>query len=161
MLQHCGKVFFRVVAIDRKNDVPTIFLDVLERRTGNFIGQVRFNHDSNYAAEYDSIRMSFDVMLPFMVDPAISANYLEDIIVGGIVWLTKDNHRTYRFTPNIYMVVHSYDGDPAFMQSVNEKTIEVLKKLDCESKDGVTWIFSNKKNHNYSYIFETVNSLHI
>lgn len=161
MLQHCGKIFFRVATIDRKNGVPTIFLDVLERRTGNFIGQIRFNHDSNYAKEYDFIRMSFDVMLPFMADPSTNANYLEDIIVGGIVWLTKDNHRTYQFTPNVYVVVHSYDSDTAIMQPINQKTIEILKKLDCESSDEVTWTFSSKKNHNYSYIFERINDYHI
>lgn len=157
MLQHCGKIFLKVSAIDRKSDVPTIFIDIIDRKSRKFIGQIRFNHDSNYVGPYDCIRMSFDVCDTYDIDPSNPSNILEDIIVGGIVWLTTDNHRTYRFVPKVYMAVHAYEDDPAVMKSINNKTIQILKNLGCinDASNG-TWSSSNV-TLNHQYIFSVVN----
>lgn len=157
MLQHCGKIFLRVAAIDRKNDVPTIFIDIIDKSSRKFMGQIRFNHDSNYDRGFDCVRMSFDVCDTHDIDPSNPSNILEDIVVGGIVWLTTDNHRTYRFVPKVYMAVHHYEGDPYIMQSINQETNRILEKLGfIHNSDMGTWSYSSI-NLNHQYLFSVIN----
>lgn len=49
MLQHSGKVFFRVSTIDREEGRnPKVYLDIFERDSQRLIGQMRFNSDPIY-----------------------------------------------------------------------------------------------------------------
>lgn len=96
MLQHLGNIFFKVSEIDRKQNhtVPTIYLDIYNKNTKQIMGQIRFNHDPNYSKVDKEIRMAFDVFDQNDIDP-LRTSLLEDIIVGGFVWITMDNHYTY------------------------------------------------------------------
>lgn len=160
MLQHCGKVFFKVATIDRKKDspTPTIYLDVIERSSSRFLGQIRYNHDPNYDKSPHGIRMAFDVVDPRLLDPSRSSSLLEDIIVGGMIWLTMDPHRTYDFRPKVYMSIHSYDADPDIMKIINQATLDILTKLECtkdESSD--FWTFSKITPSAQEYISSIIN----
>lgn len=158
MLQHCGKVFFKVSTIDRKGDVPTIFLDIIEKSSRTLIGQVRYNHDSNYEKQREYVRMAFDVVDPRLLDPTRDSSLLEDIVVGGMIWLTMDPHRTYDFRPIVYMAVHPYDADPEIMKIINASTINILTKLGCttNSEKG-TWSFSRIDSSSQKYISSIIN----
>lgn len=157
MLQHCGSIFLRVATIDRKGETPTIFLDIIEKSTCRFIGQIRYNHDPNYMGNHDAVRMAFDVVDPKSLDPSRST-LLEDIVVGGMIWLTMDPHRTYPFRPKVYMAVHPYDADPAIMTLINQATIDILNKLGCEADEekGI-WSFSRSDSFNHKYISSIIN----
>ena len=134
MLQYSGKVFFRVAAIDRKqNSNPTVFLDIIERESQRFIGQIRYNFDPRYSKSITEIRMSFDVVINTLIAPIRGGEErLEDIVVGGMLWLMKDNHYTYDFVPKVYMVVHSYEQDESIVKDINNKIIEILFKLGAQ-----------------------------
>lgn len=131
MLQHSGKVFFRVATIDRvEGQNPKVYLDIYERDSQRLIGQMRFNADPTYSKKKEDIRMSFDVLKTSMISPINGGSqFLEDIIVGGILWLIKDNHYTYPFVPKVYMVIHSYEQDEPIMRDINSLSLEILKKL--------------------------------
>ena len=158
MLHHCGKVFFKVSTIDRKGDVPTIFLDIIEKSSRTFIGQIRYNHDSNYEDQHEYIRMAFDVVDPRLLDPTRNSSLLEDIVVGGMIWITMDPHRTYAFRPVVYMAVHPYDADPEIMKIINSATIDILTKLGCyaDNEKGV-WSFSQIDSSSEKYISSIIN----
>lgn len=131
MLQHSGKIFFRVATIDRvEGQNPKVYLDIYERDNQRLIGQMRFNADPTYSKKKEDIRMSFDVLKTSMISPINGGSQLlEDIIVGGILWLIKDNHYTYPFVPKVYMVIHSYEQDEPIMRDINSLSLEILKKL--------------------------------
>ncbi len=153
MLHHMGNVFFTVEEIDRKDNnhnVPTIYLNIYNRTTRRIIGAMRFNHDPNYSKVFKHIRMAFDVFDPEDIDPTKS-NLLEDIIVGGFIWITRDNHYTYNFHPRPYMVVHNYDEDRDIMKMINAKTISILQSLDCKKGEGDEnmYIFSRELSTHY------------
>lgn len=158
MLQHCGKVFFKVSTIDRKGEVPTIFLDIIEKSSRTLIGQIRYNHDSNYEKPREYVRMAFDVVDPRLLDPTRNSSLLEDIVVGGMIWLTMDPHRTYDFRPVVYMAVHPYDADPEIMKIINSATIDILTKLGCEAdiEKGI-WSFSQINSSSEKYISSIIN----
>ena len=147
MLQHLGNVFFTVEEIDRKDNhnVPTIYLNIYNRTTRQIIGVMRFNHDPNYSKLAKHIRMSFDVFDPKELDP-IANTLLEDIIIGGFIWLTLDNHYTYNFHPRPYMVVHDYKEDSDLMKIINAKTVQILQSLECKKgeTDENMYIFSRE-----------------
>ncbi len=147
MLQHMGDVFFTVEEIDRKDNhmCPTIYLNIYNRKTRQIIGAMRFNHDPSYAKEAKRIRMSFDVFDPKDLDP-LRGNLLEDIIVGGFIWITMDNHFTYTFHPRPYMVIHNYKEDNPVMAGINAKSIEILQNLQCKKgeSDPNMYIFSKE-----------------
>ncbi len=132
MLQHLGNVFFTLAAIDRKADeeVPTIFLNILNRSSGKVIGQMRFNKDPLYSSANDEIRMAFDVLDPNLLDP-ISSTILEDIVVGGMVWCSMDNHYLFPYKMKPYMVIHNYPEDPELMQIINSRILNILSELKC------------------------------
>lgn len=92
MLQHSGKVFFRVATIDRaEGHNPKVYLDIYERDSQRLIGQIRFNSDPTYSKKKENIRMSFDVLKPSMISPLNGGSQLlEDIVVGGILWMIKE-----------------------------------------------------------------------
>ena len=128
MLQHCGKVFFKVSAIDRKGDVPTIFLDVIEKSSRTFIGQIRYNNDAHYENQHEYIRMAFDVVDPRLLDPTRNSSLLEDIVV------------------------------PEIMKIINSSTIDILTKLGCyaDNEKGV-WFFSQIDSSSEKYISSIIN----
>lgn len=152
MLQHLGNVFFTVSEIDRKDNhnVPTIYLNIYNRTTRQIIGLLRFNHDHKYSKNAQEIRMAFDVFDPKELDPCTS-NLLEDIIVGGFVWITMDNHYTYSFYPRPYMVIHNYKEDSDLMQMINAKSISILQELGCEkgTNDDNMYVFSKDITSRY------------
>lgn len=152
MLQHLNNVFFKVATIDRKqnHDVPTVYLDLYDRRERKIIGQIRFNHDPLYSKNSKYIRMSFDVFEIKDLDPTYTT-YLEDIIVGGFLWITMDNHYTYPFHPRPYMVVHNYKEDPELMKLINQKEISILQNLKCKhgEADENMYIFSREYTSPY------------
>ena len=123
MLQHMGDVFFTVEEIDRKDNhmCPTIYLNIYNRKTRQIIGAMRFNHDPSYAKEAKRIRMSFDVFDPKDLDP-LRGNLLEDIIVGGFIWINP------------------------VMAGINAKSIEILQNLQCKKgeSDPNMYIFSKE-----------------
>lgn len=155
MLQHLGNVFFRVSEIDRKQNhtVPTIYLDIYNKNTKQIIGQVRFNHDPNYSKVDKEIRMAFDVFDQNDIDP-LRSSILEDIIVGGFVWITMDNHYTYNFHPRPYMVVHNYKEDTDLMKTINAKTIHILQSLECKKGEGDTNMYIFSKENTTKYLSE-------
>lgn len=134
MLQHLGSVFFTVRTIDRKNgeEVPTVYLDIHTRESHpKLVGQMRFNKDKSYSSDNDLIRMAFDVINPEALDP-IKGRFLEDIIVGGFVWCTMDNHHLFSKKMKPYMVIHNYKEDNQLMKVINAQSIAILKQLKCE-----------------------------
>lgn len=160
MLQHSGKVFFRVAAIDRKQGSnPTVFLDIIERESQRFIGQIRYNFDPRYSKSASKIRMSFDVVINTLIAPIRGGEErLEDIIVGGMLWLIKDNHYTYNFVPDVYMVVHTYEQDEPEMKDINNKIIDILFKLGAkksQAQKGMIELESGKID--YSYVEKVIN----
>ena len=158
MLQHCGKVFFRVSTIDRKRDVPSIFLDIIEKSSRTLIGQIRYNYDFNYENQSEYVRMAFDVVDPRLLDPTRNSSLLEDIVVGGMIWLTMDPHRTYDFRPIVYMAVHTYDADPEIMKIINASTIDILNKLGCTNdKEKGIWSFAQINSSSQQYISSIIN----
>ncbi len=150
MLQHLGNVFFKVQVIDRKSEVPTIYLDLYRRDNKQFLGQMRFNHDPLYSKKSNEIRMAFDVFDPHELDPSTSS-LLEDIIVGGFIWITRDNHYTYSFHPRPYMTVHDYQEDSDLMRMINAATRNILVNLGCEvgGADQNMFIFSKEITSQY------------
>lgn len=158
MLQHSGKVFFRVSAIDRKvNGNPTVYLDIFERDSNRLIGQMRYNNDPLYSKNSKDVRMAFDVMKTSMISPINGGSQLlEDIIVGGILWLIKDNHYTYDFVPTVYMVVHLYEQDEKIMTDINSKTFEVLSKIGAKIGEKNMWKIS-AEDINYTFVEEVIN----
>lgn len=158
MLQHSGKIFFRVSTIDRgENNIPKIYLDIYERESQRLIGQVRYNFDPNYSKRKEDIRMAFDVLRPAMIAPINGgAQLLEDIIVGGVLWLIKDNHYTYPFIPKVYMVIHSYNEDEKVMKDINSKTVEVLAKIGAISSEKNMMKIS-EDNINFDYVRGIIN----
>lgn len=152
MLQHLGNVFFTVSNIDRKDNinVPTIYVNIFNRTTKEMIGQMRFNNDIKYSKNAKDIRMAFDVFNPQEIDPCRSS-LLEDIVVGGFVWLTMDNHYTYPFHPRPYMVIHNYIEDTDLQRMINSKTISILQELECTKgeADDKMYIFSKESTSPY------------
>lgn len=157
MLQHSGKVFFRVATIDReKGQNPKVYLDIFERDSQRLIGQIRFNFDPTYSKKPEDIRMSFDVLKPSMIAPINGGSQLlEDIVVGGILWVTRDNHYTYPFVPNVYMAIHSYDQDEAIMQDINVKTLEVLRNIGAKEENNMMKI--TEKDIKFDYVARIIN----
>jgi hypothetical protein len=155
MLHHLGNVFFVTESIDRKpnHTVPTVNLTIYNRTTRQIIGALRFNHDPNYSKNSKEIRMQFDAFDPKDLDPCASS-ILEDIIVGGFVWITRDNHYTYDFHPRPYMVVHNYDEDPDLMKIINAKTIQILKDLKCKKGDADENMYIFSKEFTSPYLSE-------
>ena len=150
MLQHFGTVFFTVTSIDRKEGgtPPTVFLNVYSRTSRELIGVIRFTYDPNYSKKREHIRMAFDVIDLKDIDPSYN-NVLEDIIIGGFIWLTMDNHYTYPFHPQPYMVVNTYNEDPEIMQMVNAKVISILKEIGLQSCEyDKMYIFSKEVTRN-------------
>ena len=157
MLQHSGKVFFRVTLIDRvEGQNPKVYLDLYERDSQRLIGQMRFNFDPTYSKKKEDIRMSFDVLKTSMISPVNGGSQLlEDIVVGGILWLIKDNHYTYPFVPNVYMVIHSYVEDEKVMKDINHKIIEILLKIGAEKNGNMLKI--SEKEIEYDYVAQIIN----
>ena len=157
MLQHSGKVFFRVSTIDRvEGQNPKVYLDIFERDSQRLIGQMRFNFDPTYSKKKEDIRMAFDVLKTSMISPVNGGSQLlEDIVVGGILWLIKDNHYTYPFVPNVYMVIHSYVEDEKVMKDINHKIIEILLKIGAEKNDNMVKI--SEKEIGYDYVAQIIN----
>ena len=157
MLQHSGKVFFRVATVDRaEGENPKVYLDIYERDSQRLIGQARYNFDPTYSKKKEDIRMAFDVLKPSMISPINGGSQLlEDIIVGGILWLMKDNHYTYSFVPNVYMYIHSYEQDEAIMKDINSQIIVVLKKLGAKQDGNMLKI--SEKDINYDYVAQIIN----
>ena len=151
MLQHSGKVFFRVAAIDRAEwQNPKVYLDIYERDSQQLIGQMRFNFNPRYSKKKEDIRMEFDVLKTSMISPINGGSQLlEDIVVGGILWAIKDNHYTYSFVPNIYMVIHSYDQDEPIMRDINHKIRETLSNIGAISEGSMIKISEDKIKYNY------------
>ena len=146
MLSKVGKIFFRVASISRsKGDlVPTIFLDILDASTGKFIGQMRFNKDEKYSSS--NIRMAFNVLDPNDIYPISQekCDLLEDIIIGGFIWLSMDNHHLVPKDVFPYMVVHNYKEDNLLMQPINAKILDILKSLGCSDEASV-YVFDPQK----------------
>lgn len=157
MLQHSGKTFFRVSTIDRKDgETPKIYLDIYERDSQRLIGQIRYNADPLYSQKKEEIRMAFDVLKPSMISPVNGGSQLlEDIIVGGILWVMKDNHYTYSFKPKVYMVIHSYEQDEPVMEDINHKATEILAKVGAK-KERDMWIIS-EENVRWAYVYRIIN----
>lgn len=157
MLQHSGKVFFRVSTIDRvEGENPKIYLDIYERDSQRLIGQIRYNFDPNYSNKKEDIRMSFDVLKPATISPLNGGSQLlEDITVGGILWVMKDNHYTYPFIPNVYMAVHSYEQDEKVMKDINSKIQEILGKIGAK-KENHMWKIS-EKDIRWNYVSQIIN----
>ena len=155
MLQHLGNIFFKVSEIDRKQNhtVPTIYLDIYNKNTKQIMGQIRFNHDPNYSKVDKEIRMAFDVFDQNDIDP-LRTSLLEDIIVGGFVWITMDNHYTYNFHPRPYMVVHNYREDTELMKTINAKTIHILQSLECKKGEGDANMYIFSKENTTKYLSE-------
>lgn len=149
MLSSIGKVYFQVVSVirNRKDEIPTIYLNILNSQTGEMLGQMRFNEDPNYLKGY--IRMAFNVRDSELINPSSQekCDLLEEIVVGGLIWISMDNHY---FVPKgvlPYMVVHSYPEDNSLMDMINLKIINILSDYGCnrEAKDG--WVFSPSKGN--------------
>ncbi len=159
MLQHSGKAFFKVAAIDRmEGKIPTIYLDIYDRDKEKLIGQIRFNFDPTYSTEKRDIRMAFDVVKLREISPLSGGyNLLEDIIVGGILWVMMDNHYIFDFTPNVYMVVHSYDQDEAVMKDINELTEQVLYNIGAKRIKFKTMWKLEKENMKFDYVQKIIN----
>lgn len=157
MLQHSGKVFFRVSAIDRvEGQNPKVYLDIFERDSQRLIGQMRFNFDPTYSKKKEDIRMAFDVLKTSMISPINGGSQLlEDIIVGGILWVMKDNHYTYSFVPNVYMVIHPYEQDEAIMKDINAKTLEILRDIGAKDENGMKKI--SEGNIKFDYVARIIN----
>lgn len=157
MLQHSGKVFFRVATIDRaEGHNPKVYLDIYERDSQRLIGQIRFNSDPTYSKKKENIRMSFDVLKPSMISPLNGGSQLlEDIVVGGILWMIKDNHYTYSFVPNVYMVIHPYEQDEPVMKDINHKIIEILGNIGAQREDKMIKI--SDKDIRYEYVARVIN----
>ena len=151
MLQHSGKVFFRVSTIDREEGRnPKVYLDIFERDSQRLIGQMRFNSDPIYSKKKEDIRMAFDVLKTSMISPTNGgAQMLEDIVAGGILWVMKDNHYTYPFVPNVYMVVHSYEQDEPIMKDINDKIVEILAKVGAKHDKSMMRISCNDVDLEY------------
>lgn len=160
MLQHTGKVFFRVATIDREEgESPRIYLDIYERDNyDRYIGQMRFNNDPTYSDEKEDIRMSFDVMDASEIAPLKGGSQLlEDIVVGGILWLQMDNHYIYKFVPKLYMVVHSYKQDEKDMEDINNKIKEILHKIGAKEEYDGGMISLLKEDINLDYASKFIN----
>lgn len=157
MLQHSGKVFFRVATIDRaEGQNPKVYLDLYERDSQRLIGQMRFNFDPTYSKKKEDIRMAFDVLKPEMISPINGGSkLLEDIVVGGVLWLMKDNHYTFSFIPNVYMVVHSYEQDEKIMEDINAKILEVLKNVGAKKENSMMKI--SEKDINFDFVSRIIN----
>lgn len=165
MLQYLDTIYLKVATIDRRNDSmhfnypPTVFLDIWDRRelSPTLIGQIRFNLDPTYSKKPSEIRMSFNVFNIDLIDPIKNPKLLEDIIVGGFLWITLDNHYTYDFHPNPYMVIHSYKEDNIKMESINSKVMSILSSLKCEKRENNIYVFS--KNTTSQYLSEKLSSV--
>lgn len=157
MLQHSGKIFFRVATIDRvEGQNPKVYLDIYERDSQRLIGQMRFNFDPTYSKKKEDIRMAFDVLKTSMISPVNGGSQLlEDIIVGGILWVMKDNHYTYPFVPNVYMVIHSYAEDEKVMKDINHKIFEILLNIGAEKNGNMVKISENEIR--YDYVAQIIN----
>ena len=157
MLQHSGKVFFRVSTIDRvEGQNPKVYLDIFERDSQRLIGQMRFNFDPTYLKKKEDIRMAFDVLKTSMISPVNGGSQmLEDIIVGGILWVIKDNHYTYPFVPNVYMAVHSYAQDEPAMKDINHKIFEILGNIGAKHENNMVKI--SEKDIRFDYVARIIN----
>ena len=157
MLQHSGKVFFRVASIDRvEGQNPKVYLDIYERDSQRLIGQMRFNFDPTYSKKKEDIRMAFDVLKTSMISPVNGGSQLlEDIVVGGILWLIKDNHYTYSFVPNVYMVVHSYEQDEPVMKDINSKIFQILGNIGAKQDGNMMKIL--EKDIRFDYVAQIIN----
>ena len=157
MLQHSGKVFFRVSTIDRvEGQNPKVYLDIFERDSQRLIGQMRLNFDPTYSKKKEDIRMAFDVLKTSMISPVNGGSQmLEDIIVGGILWVIKDNHYTYPFVPNVYMVVHSYAQDEPAMKDINHKIFEILGNIGANHENNMVKI--SEKDIRFDYVARIIN----
>ena len=157
MLQHSGKVFFRVSTIDRvEGQNPKVYLDIYERDSQRLIGQMRFNFDPTYSKKKEDIRMAFDVLKTSMISPVNGGSQLlEDIVVGGILWVMKDNHYTYPFIPNVYMVIHSYEQDEPIMKDINSKILDILRNLGAKKEENMLKIF--EKDIRFEYVSKIIN----
>lgn len=157
MLQHSGKAFFRVATIDRvEGENPKVYLDIYERDSQRLIGQMRFNFDPTYSKKKENIRMAFDVLKTSMISPINGGSQLlEDIVVGGILWLMKDNHYTYPYIPNVYMVIHSYEQDEAIMKDINSKILEILRKIGAKKENDMMKIA--EENIDFQYVSSIIN----
>jgi len=153
MLQYLNDVYLKLACVDRKEYTPpTVYLDIYKRNSTNvgctFIGQIRFNFDSNYSSLKEEIRMAFNVFDASLIDP-VKSNLLEDIIVAGFLWITLDNHYIYDFNPKPYMVIHDYKEDVDNMKFINKKAISILKSLKCKENDNDMFIFSKDITSEY------------
>lgn len=157
MLQHSGKAFFRVATIDRvEGQNPKVYLDIYERDSQRLIGQMRFNFDPRYSKKKEDIRMAFDVLKTSMISPLNGGSQLlEDIVVGGILWVMKDNHYTYPFVPNVYMVVHSYEQDEPAMKDINHKILEILGNIGAGADGNMVKI--SEKDIRFDYVTRIIN----
>lgn len=157
MLQHSGKIFFRVATIDRvEGQNPKVYLDIYERDSQRLIGQMRFNFDPTYSKKKEDIRMAFDVLKTSMISPVNGGSQLlEDIVVGGILWVMKDNHYTYPFVPNVYMVVHSYVQDEPVMKDINHKIFEILGNVGARHDGKMVKI--SEKDIRFDYVSRIIN----
>ena len=158
MIQHSRKVFFIVATNDREEGAhnPKVYLDIYARDSQRLIGQIRFNSDPTYSKKRENIRMSFDVLKPAMISPLNGGSQLlEDIVVGGILWMIKDNHYTFPFIPNVYMVIHPYEQDEAVMKDINNKIFEILGNVGAKCEGNLIKISAN--DIRYEYVSRIIN----
>ena len=100
--------------------------------------------------------MAFDVLKTSMISPVNGGSQmLEDIIVGGILWVIKDNHYTYPFVPNVYMVVHSYAQDEPAMKDINHKIFEILGNIGAKHENNMVKI--SEKDIRFDYVARIIN----
>jgi len=139
MLSTVGSVFFSVAAIVRGDDgFPTIYLDI--RRDGKLIGQMRFNKDEIYSKEH--IRMAYNLTNPNMVNPVTGGReLLEEIVIGGLIWASMDNHKLLSNGVRPYMVAHDYAENSELLNAINAATKDLLLQYGC-------------RHENDMYIFE-------
>ena len=143
MLSTIGKTFFEVVDVDRKpgDVIPMIHLNIRNVRTGKMIGQMRFNCDRAYSDT--DVRMQFNVMNKAIINPATQegSELLEEILIGGFVWLSFDNHKLIPDHCKPYMVVHDYSENDNRLNFINTKIRAVLSEFGCSDRGNGRFVF--------------------
>lgn len=137
MLSTVGNVFFEVTSISRAkgNYIPTVYLSMRNVKTGKMIGQMRFNADENYfSSDVNRVRMAFNLMNAEIINPeTLSGNeLLEEIVAGGLIWASMDNHYLFPKQTLPYVVVHDYAEDSSMLNMINAKMKSILVLYGCE-----------------------------
>lgn len=69
--------------------------------------------------------------------------------------MIKDNHYTFPFIPNVYMVIHPYEQDEAVMKDINNKIFEILGNVGAKCEGNLIKISAN--DIRFEYVSRIIN----